>query len=483
MEADKSSTKKKPENLIKNRLGFDNRSQLYFARLGKATAEMEYVARSEKRGVDFVMEEVARGHAVIPANISHANLNPVIIGKAFKTKINANIGNSPTSSGIEEEIEKVQWSIKWGADTIMDLSTGKNIDKTRQAIIKESHVPIGTVPIYEALSLVKNAEELTPGLMLEVIEKQAKEGVDYMTIHAGVLLKHVPLARERLTGIVSRGGAIMAQWCLAHHKENFLYTHFSDIIDIFKKYDVTFSLGDGLRPGSISDANDKAQFAELETLAELVEVAWKEDVQVMVEGPGHVPLHKIKENIDIQQKLCKGAPFYTLGPVVTDIAPGYDHFTSAIGGAIIAQYGTAMLCYVTPKEHLGLPDKEDVKQGLIAYRIAAHAADLSKGIPGAQDWDDAISKARFEFDWNRQFELSLDPDTARAFHDQTLKGEYFKNAKFCSMCGPQFCAMKLNDKLRNGDSPNSGDNNENLEESLEEAMKKKSEEYRSYISS
>lgn len=457
-----------------SRTDYENRSQFYFARKKIVTEEMEYVAKKEKQSPEFVRDQVAIGHAVIPANINHRSLNPIIIGKAFSTKVNANIGNSATTSNIEEEVEKLDWSIQWGADTVMDLSTGQSIVETRLAILENSSVPIGTVPIYEALSKVNRAEELTPQLVLEVIEDQARQGVDYMTIHAGVRLPYIPLTTNRLTGIVSRGGAIMAQWCLAHHEENFLYTHFSDIIDIFKTYDVTFSLGDGLRPGSIHDANDAAQFAELETLAELTQIAWKEDIQVMVEGPGHVPLHLVKENIDKQQELCHGAPFYTLGPIVTDVAPGYDHITSAIGGALIAQHGTAMLCYVTPKEHLGLPNKEDVKQGLIAYRIAAHAADLAKGIPGAQDWDNAMSKARYEFNWRKQFELAIDPETAQAYHDETLEGEYFKDTEFCSMCGPQFCSMKMSNALHkeNGKGENDPD--------LEKALQEKAEEYRDY---
>ncbi len=456
-----------------SRLNYENRSQLYFARAGIITPEMEFVANREKQKPEFVRDQIAQGFAVIPANIYHPRLEPVIIGKAFRTKVNANIGNSPTTSSIEEEVEKVYWSIKWGADTVMDLSTGKNIQETRMAIIANSTAPIGTVPIYEALSKVSAPEELTPELVLGVIEQQARQGVDYMTIHAGVLLRYVPLTSKRLTGIVSRGGAIMAQWCLAHHKENFLYTHFRDIIDIFRSYDVTFSLGDGLRPGSVHDANDAAQFAELDTLAELTEIAWKDDIQVMVEGPGHVPLHLVRENVERQQQLCKGAPFYTLGPIVTDVAPGYDHITSAIGGAIIAQYGTAMLCYVTPKEHLGLPNKEDVKQGLIAYRIAAHAADIAKGIPGAIEWDHQMSKARYEFDWRRQFELAMDPETAQNYHDETLQGDYFKDTQFCSMCGPQFCSMKMSHTLHEAKANGS-------KVDLENAMEEKAREYREF---
>jgi phosphomethylpyrimidine synthase len=438
---------------INTRTASDNRSQLYFARRHEATPEMAAVAHNEGRELAYVVEEVAKGHAVIPANINHSNLEPIIIGKAFRTKVNANIGNSPTTSSVAEEVEKLNWSLKWGADTVMDLSTGLDITETRQAIINHSPSPIGTVPLYEALSRVEQVEDLTPEVVLQVIEDQARQGVDYMTIHAGVRLHYVPLTTDRLTGIVSRGGAIMAQWALAHHQENFLYSHFRDIMEIFRQYDVTFSLGDGLRPGSIHDANDKAQFAELETLAELTEIAWEDDIQVMVEGPGHVPLHKVIENVTKQQELCHGAPFYTLGPIATDVAPGYDHITSAIGGALIAQHGTAMLCYVTPKEHLGLPNKEDVKQGLIAYRIAAHAADLAKGIPGAQDWDNAISQARYEFNWNKQFELAMDPETAHRYHDETLDADYFKDAEFCSMCGPKFCSMRMSSKLSQTPDP------------------------------
>jgi phosphomethylpyrimidine synthase len=397
------------------------------------------------------------------------------IGKKFKVKVNANIGNSPTTSSIDEEVEKLRWSIRWGSDTVMDLSTGKNIYETREAILRNSTVPIGTVPIYEALTHVASPEELTPELMLQVIEEQAKQGVDYMTIHAGVLLRYIPLTADRVTGIVSRGGSILAKWCMYHHKENFLYTHFEEICEIFKQYDVTFSLGDGLRPGSIADANDRAQFAELDTLGELTEIAWKHDVQVMVEGPGHVPMHLIKENVDREQQICHEAPFYTLGPLVTDIAPGYDHITSAIGAAMIGMYGTAMLCYVTPKEHLGLPDKEDVKQGLIAYKIAAHAADLAKGHPGAQEWDDNLSRARFEFRWEDQFNYAIDPETARAYHDETLGHEVFKDAKFCSMCGPQFCSMKITQDVREF-ARQKGLTEENV---LSEGIAEKGEEYRS----
>ncbi|MFQ5601773.1 MAG: phosphomethylpyrimidine synthase ThiC [bacterium] len=423
-------------------------TQMSLARKGILSEAMKRAAERENMSPEFVKEEVAAGRAVIPANIQHTELDPMIIGKNFTVKVNANIGNSSTTSSIDEEVEKLQWSIHWGADTVMDLSTGKKIYETREAILRNSSVPIGTVPIYEALTQVKQPEDLTPQILLKVIEEQAKQGVDYMTIHAGVLLRYIPLTTDRLTGIVSRGGAIIAKWCLYHHKENFLYTHFEEICEVFKKYDVTFSLGDGLRPGSIADANDRAQFAELETLGELTEIAWKHDVQVMIEGPGHIPMHLIKENVDLEQEICHGAPFYTLGPLVTDIAPGYDHITSAIGAAMIGMYGTAMLCYVTPKEHLGLPTKEDVKQGLIAYKIAAHAADLAKGHPGAQKWDDELSKARFEFRWQDQFNLAIDPETARVYHDESLAPEAFKDAKFCSMCGPQFCSMKITQEVR-----------------------------------
>ncbi len=451
-----------------------NVSLMHYARAGKITREIEFIAERENVSAEFVRKEVAAGRAIIPANINHPELEPMIIGKNFRVKINANIGNSPTSSSIPEELEKLQWSIKWGADTVMDLSTGKDIIGTRDAILRDSTVPIGTVPIYEALTYVEAPEELTPEIMLKVIEDQAKQGVDYMTIHAGVLLRYIPLTAKRITGIVSRGGAIMAKWCLYHHKENFLYMHFEEICEILKRYDVSFSLGDGLRPGSIADANDAAQFAELDTLGELTEIAWKHDVQVMIEGPGHVPLHLIKENVDKEQEVCHEAPFYTLGPLVTDIAPGYDHITSAIGAAMIGMYGTAMLCYVTPKEHLGLPNKEDVKQGLIAYKIAAHSADLAKGHPGAQKWDDELSKARFEFRWEDQFNLSLDPETARAYHDETLSHDSFKDAKFCSMCGPQFCSMRITQDVRDFAAAQGVAESDALEVGLEE----KGEEFR-----
>jgi phosphomethylpyrimidine synthase len=399
---------------------------------------------------EFVRDEVARGRAIIPANVNHTELEPMIIGRNFLVKINANIGNSAVSSSIEEEVEKLVWSTRWGSDTVMDLSTGKNIHATRDFIVRNAAVPIGTVPIYQALEKCNGvAEDLTWELFKETLIEQAEQGVDYFTIHAGVLLRYIQLTSQRMTGIVSRGGSIMAKWCLAHHKENFLYTHFEDICEIMKAYDVSFSLGDGLRPGSIADANDDAQFAELDTLGELTQIAWKHDVQTMIEGPGHVPMHMIKENVDRQLEVCQEAPFYTLGPLTTDIAPGYDHITSAIGAAMIGWYGTAMLCYVTPKEHLGLPDRDDVKAGVIAYKIAAHAADLAKGHPAARKRDDALSKARFEFRWHDQFNLSLDPDTAKEFHDETLPAEGAKDAQFCSMCGPKFCSMSITQDVRN----------------------------------
>ncbi|MFT5170371.1 MAG: phosphomethylpyrimidine synthase, partial [Candidatus Marinamargulisbacteria bacterium] len=421
-----------------------NVSQMHYARLGQITEEMEFVAIRENCSPEFVRDEIARGRAIIPANINHPELEPTIIGRNFLVKINANIGNSAISSSISEEVEKMTWSIRWGGDTVMDLSTGKNIHETREWIVRNSPVPIGTVPIYQALEKVKGiVEDLTWEIYRDTLIEQAEQGVDYFTIHAGVRLAYVPLTANRLTGIVSRGGAIMAKWCLAYHKENFLYTHFEDICEIMKKYDVSFSLGDGLRPGSIADANDEAQFAELETLGELTKIAWSHDIQTMIEGPGHVPMHLIKENMDKQLSICQEAPFYTLGPLTTDIAPGYDHITSGIGAAQIGWYGTAMLCYVTPKEHLGLPNRDDVKQGIITYKIAAHAADLAKQHPNAQDWDDALSKARFEFRWEDQFNLGLDPETARSYHDETLPAEGAKVAHFCSMCGPKFCSMKI----------------------------------------
>ena len=429
--------------------GDTNFSQMHYARRGEITEEMRYVALREGVTTDFVRDEVARGRAIIPANIKHPEAEPMIIGRNFLVKINANIGNSAVSSSIGEEVDKLRWSVRWGADTVMDLSTGQDIHETREWIVRNSPVPIGTVPIYQALEKVKGkAEDLNIEIFLETLREQAEQGVDYFTIHAGVLLRYVPLTAKRVTGIVSRGGSIMAKWCLSHHQENFLYTHFEEICALMKEYDVSFSLGDGLRPGCIADANDEAQFAELETLGELTQIAWKHDVQVMIEGPGHVPIHKIKENVDRQLTVCHEAPFYTLGPLVTDIAPGYDHITSAIGAAMIGWYGTAMLCYVTPKEHLGLPDRKDVKDGVIAYKIAAHAADLAKGHPGAQKRDDALSRARFEFRWEDQFNLSLDPETARAFHDETLPAPAAKGAHFCSMCGPHFCSMKITQDVR-----------------------------------
>ncbi len=434
---------------VESRRSASRPTQLRYARRGEITPEMEYIAERENMDAELVRSEVALGRAIIPANIRHLELEPMVIGGRFRVKVNANIGNSPTTSSIEEEVEKLDWAVHWGADTVMDLSTGNNIHETREAILRSSRVPIGTVPVYQALEKVDGVpEDLTFDIFMETLEEQAEQGVDYFTIHAGVRLPYVPLTADRVTGIVSRGGSIMAKWCLAHHRENFLYTRFEEICELMARYDISFSLGDGLRPGSIADANDAAQFAELETLGELTEIAWHHDVQVMVEGPGHVPMHLIKENVDKQMELCHEAPFYTLGPLVTDIAPGYDHITSAIGAAMIGWYGTAMLCYVTPKEHLGLPDKEDVKQGLIAYRIAAHAADVAKGHPGAQDWDDALSRARFEFRWEDQFDLSLDPETARAYHDETLPQETAKEAHFCSMCGPKFCSMEITRELR-----------------------------------
>ena len=456
-----------------------NVTQMYYAKKGIVTPEMEYIAIRENLGrqkalengangnprtttgssfgaaipkfvtPEFVRDEVARGRAIIPANVNHPESEPMIIGRNFLVKINANIGNSAVASSVEEEVEKMIWATRWGADTVMDLSTGDDIHETREWILRNSPVPIGTVPIYQALEKVGGkAEELTWEIYRDTLIEQAEQGVDYFTIHAGVLLRYVPLTANRVTGIVSRGGSILAKWCLAHHKENFLYTHFEEICEIMKAYDVSFSLGDGLRPGSIADANDEAQFGELEALGELTKIAWKHDVQVMIEGPGHVPMHLIHENMTRQLELCHEAPFYTLGPLTTDIAPGYDHITSAIGAAMIGWYGTAMLCYVTPKEHLGLPDKKDVKDGVIAYKIAAHAADLAKGHPGAQLRDDALSQARFEFRWEDQFNLSLDPDTAREFHDETLPAEGAKLAHFCSMCGPHFCSMKITQDVR-----------------------------------
>ena len=452
-----------------------NVTQMHYAKQGIITPEMEYIAIRENLRLEmyrdllqqqhpghsfgasipqeitpeFVRSEVARGRAIIPANINHTELEPMIIGRNFLVKINGNLGNSAVTSSIEEEVDKMTWGIRWGADTIMDLSTGKNIHETREWIIRNSPVPIGTVPIYQALEKVNGkAEELNWEVFRDTLIEQAEQGVDYFTIHAGVLLRHIPLTAKRLTGIVSRGGSIMAKWCLAHHKENFLYTNFEEICEIMKAYDVSFSLGDGLRPGSIYDANDEAQFGELEALGELTKIAWKHDVQTMIEGPGHVPMHMIKENMDKQLECCDEAPFYTLGPLTTDIAPGYDHITSGIGAAMIGWYGCAMLCYVTPKEHLGLPNRDDVKEGIITYKLAAHAADLAKGHPGAQIRDNALSKARFEFRWDDQFNLGLDPDRAREFHDETMPKDAHKVAHFCSMCGPNFCSMKITQDVR-----------------------------------
>ena len=480
-----------------------NVSQMHYARQGIITPEMEYIAIRENQKLEsyqeqdllhrhpgmgfdaeipevmtpeFVRDEVARGRAIIPANINHPEIEPMIIGRNFLVKINANIGNSAVTSSIEEEVEKMTWAIRWGADTVMDLSTGKNIHETREWIIRNSPVPIGSVPIYQALEKVNGkAEDLTWELFRDTLIEQAEQGVDYFTIHAGVRLSYIPLTARRMTGIVSRGGAIMAKWCLSHHRESFLYTHFEDICEIMKAYDVSFSLGDGLRPGSIADANDEAQFAELETLGELTRLAWEHDVQVMVEGPGHVPMHMIKVNMEKELKDCQEAPFYTLGPLTTDIAPGYDHITSAIGAAMIGWYGTAMLCYVTPKEHLGLPDKDDVKEGIITYKIAAHAADLGKGHPAAQIRDNALSKARFEFRWEDQFNLSLDPDRSREYHDQTLPKEGHKVAHFCSMWGPNFCSMKITQDVREY-AKNQGI--DDMQSALEDGMHEKAEEFR-----
>jgi phosphomethylpyrimidine synthase len=424
-------------------------TQLHYARRGIVTAEMEFIAIREGVPPEMVRDEVARGRAIIPANINHPEAEPMIIGTKFLVKVNANIGNSAVLSSIDAEVEKMRWATRWGADTIMDLSTGKDIHATREWIMRNSPVPVGTVPIYQALEKVGGAaEELSWEIYRDTIIEQAEQGVDYFTVHAGVLLRYVPLTAKRITGIVSRGGSILAAWCLAHHQENFLYTHFEELCEILRVYDITFSLGDGLRPGCIADANDEAQFGELRTLGELTQIAWKHDVQVMIEGPGHVPMHKIKENMDLQLEVCHEAPFYTLGPLTTDIAPGYDHITSAIGAAMIGWYGTAMLCYVTPKEHLGLPDRQDVKDGVIAYKIAAHAADLAKGHPGAQRWDDALSQARFDFRWEDQFNLSLDPETARSMHDESLPAAGAKVAHFCSMCGPKFCSMRITQDIR-----------------------------------
>ncbi|TMO70773.1 phosphomethylpyrimidine synthase ThiC [Pseudoalteromonas sp. S3785] len=492
-----------------------NVTQMHYARQGIITPEMEYVAIRENMGrakireellaaqhkgesfgasipdfitPEFVREEIARGRAILPNNINHPETEPMIVGRNFLVKVNANIGNSSVSSSIEEEVEKMVWSTRWGADTVMDLSTGRYIHETREWVVRNSPVPIGTVPIYQALEKVNGvAEDLTWEIFRDTLIEQAEQGVDYFTIHAGVLLRYVPMTAKRVTGIVSRGGSIMAKWCLAHHKENFLYTHFEDICEILKQYDVCFSLGDGLRPGSIADANDEAQFSELRTLGELTKIAWKHDVQVFIEGPGHVPMHMIKANMDEQLEHCGEAPFYTLGPLTTDIAPGYDHITSGIGAAQIAWYGCAMLCYVTPKEHLGLPNKEDVKEGLITYKIAAHAADLAKGHPGAQERDNALSKARFEFRWHDQFNIGLDPERAREYHDETLPQESGKVAHFCSMCGPKFCSMKITQEVRDyakdlesrGIDPNNvGDAIEIKMVDVEAQMKAKSEEFK-----
>ena len=423
-------------------------TQIYYGRQGVVTEEMEYVARRERLSAETIRDEVARGRMIIPANIHHTNLEPMCIGVASLCKVNANIGNSATTSNIDDELDKLRCSLRYGSDTVMDLSTGGDIPRIREESIRNSPVPIGTVPIYEALSRVRRVEDLNIDVMLEVIEEQAEQGVDYMTIHAGVLVQYIPLTTRRITGIVSRGGAILAEWMVKNHHQNLLYEHFEDICKIFKKHDVSFSLGDGLRPGSLADASDQAQFAELETLGELTKIAWKHDIQVMVEGPGHIPMDQIQMQVEKEVKMCHEAPFYTLGPLVTDFAPGYDHITSAIGAAMIGWYGSSMLCYVTPKEHLGLPNLEDVKQGLIAYKIAAHAADIARHRPGARDRDDELSRARFAFDWNRQFELSLDPETARAYHDETLPEEGFKDAAFCSMCGPKFCSMNHSAKTQ-----------------------------------
>jgi phosphomethylpyrimidine synthase len=449
-------------------------TQMHYARCGEITREMEYVALREGLKPEFVRSEVARGRAIIPANVNHPESEPMIIGRNFLVKINANIGTSAVTSSPGEEVDKMRWATQWGADTVMDLSTGDHIHETREWILRNSPVPLGTVPIYQALEKVEGrAEELTWELYRDTLIEQAEQGVDYFTIHAGIRLPHIPLTANRVTGIVSRGGSILAKWCLAHHQENFLYTRFREICEILSAYDVAFSLGDGLRPGSIADANDEAQFAELTTLGELTRIAWEHDCQVMIEGPGHVPMHLIKENVDREMEICQEAPFYTLGPLTTDVAPGYDHITSAIGAAMIGWHGTAMLCYVTPKEHLGLPNRDDVKAGVIAYKIAAHAADLAKGHPRAREWDDALSKARFEFRWEDQFNLSLDPDTARAFHDETLPAEGAKKAHFCSMCGPKFCAMKITQEVRDFATQKKLDE----ETALEEGMREKAEEF------
>ncbi|MEK3932460.1 phosphomethylpyrimidine synthase ThiC [Bacillus sp. FSL R7-0642] len=452
-----------------------NVTQMHYARKGIITSEMEYVAIREGVEPEFVRKEIAEGRAILPANINHPEAEPMIIGRNFHVKVNANIGNSAVSSSIAEEVEKMTWATRWGADTIMDLSTGKNIHTTREWIIRNTPVPVGTVPIYQALEKVNGiAEDLTWEVYRDTLIEQAEQGVDYFTIHAGVLLRYIPITAKRTTGIVSRGGSIMAQWCLFHHKENFLYTHFEEICEIMKQYDVSFSLGDGLRPGSIADANDEAQFSELETLGELTKIAWKHDVQVMIEGPGHVPMHLIKENMEKELDICQGAPFYTLGPLTTDIAPGYDHITSAIGAAMIGWFGTAMLCYVTPKEHLGLPNKDDVRTGVITYKIAAHAADLAKGHKTAHQRDDALSKARFEFRWRDQFNLSLDPERAMEYHDETLPAEGAKTAHFCSMCGPKFCSMRISHDIREY----AKDNDLETTEAIEKGMKEKAKEFK-----
>ncbi|AUW95194.1 phosphomethylpyrimidine synthase ThiC [Sulfobacillus thermotolerans] len=450
-------------------------TQMHYARQGIVTPEMEFVALREGFDPEVVREEVASGRAIIPSNINHPESEPMIIGRRFHVKINANIGNSAVASSIDEEVEKMRWATLWGADTVMDLSTGKNIHATRQWILRNAPVPVGTVPIYQALEKVGGRPEaLTWEIYRDTLIEQAEQGVDYFTIHAGVRLAYIPLTARRVTGIVSRGGSIMAVWCLAHHQENFLYTHFEEICQILQSYDIAVSLGDGLRPGSIADANDDAQFAELETLGDLTQMAWRHDVQVMIEGPGHVPLHKIQENVERERAICHDAPFYTLGPLTTDIAPGYDHITSAIGAAMIGWYGTAMLCYVTPKEHLGLPNRNDVKDGVIAYKIAAHAADVAKGHPAAQAWDDALSQARFEFRWADQFHLSIDPPTALAFHDETLPAEPAKTAHFCSMCGPKFCAMRITQDLRDW----AQEHEVSLDDAVARGLQEKAEEFR-----
>jgi phosphomethylpyrimidine synthase len=460
------------EAWVAPRRGTSPLTQLHYARKGIVTPEMEFVAVREGFDPAFVRDEVARGRAIIPANVNHVELEPMIIGRHFAVKINANIGNSAVTSSIEEEVEKLRWATLWGADTVMDLSTGRDIHQTREWILRNSAVPIGTVPIYQALEKVGGRpEDLTWEVYRDTLIEQAQQGVDYFTVHAGVLLRYIPMTARRVTGIVSRGGSIMAKWCLAHHQENFTYTHFREICEIMRAYDVSFSLGDGLRPGSIADANDEPQFAELKTQGELTKIAWEYDVQVMNEGPGHVPMHLIRENMEKQLEWCAEAPFYTLGPLTTDIAPGYDHITSAIGAAMIGWYGTAMLCYVTPKEHLGLPNRDDVKAGVVAYKIAAHAADLAKGHPRAQAWDDALSKARFEFRWQDQFNLALDPVTARAFHDETLPADGAKVAHFCSMCGPKFCSMELTQQIRAGAAAE-------YDESARKGMDEKSAEFR-----